>query len=299
VTRPDASASRVRYNIYEMPADARNSLFAAINKIKELGVWDYLVKSHLQVSADRRMGRLRTDAHESPAFSVWHRMMLDLYERSLMAAGLKTGFGAPYWRTEFERGTNGDCMWADDMFGERNGQVTKGFMAAWKGFGDDHTGKENWPITRRPPPQLYDIGSKVKQWQTLLDAKPFPTFAQMRENVEDIHNFGHTNIGGDMNTMASPNDALFYMVHMRSEKQFTEWQAHPDCLERNAYYGINSRGVPAKIEDKLTPWGVAVKSWLDPAAGASFNNDCNSELCRRCGTTLINNHRQDDNRDDQ
>jgi len=247
------------------------------------------------------MGKVATDAHQSPAFPVWHRLMLDLYERSLMASGLETGIGAPYHRTEYEQGTNDQCMWTKDMFGNRNGPVTTGFMAGWKGYGDLHVeGKESWPIVREPPTILSRIGDRVSAWEKLLaDTTNFPNFATMRQNIEMIHNVGHTNIGGDMNTMASPNDAMFYMIHMRTEKQYTEWQQNPKATERVAYYGTNSQGVPAKPTDKLTPWGVTVSSWLEPPVGITFNSDCNSALCRRCGTTLIKNNRNDDNNDDR
>jgi tyrosinase len=293
VNRPVEAKKRTRYNIYEMPEDARKTLFDAINKLKSMGIWDYFVKSHLQVSSDRLMGRLETDAHNSPAFTVWHRMMLDLYERSLMAAGLKEGYGAPYWRTEYERGTNGDCMWADNMFGNRNGQVMKGFMAGWRGYGDMHAeGQDSWPIVRQPPNQLSNIGQRVDRWEALLKGTDFPTFATMRTNLEGIHNVGHTNVGGDMNTMASPNDPIFYLVHMRTEKQFTEWQKNPRAIEAKKYYGTNSQGVEAKLTDKLTPWGVSVSSWMEPTAGVVFDDSCNSALCRRCGTTRISNNRR-------
>jgi tyrosinase len=276
----------VRYNIYEMPQDARQSYFDALGKLKRMGVYDYFVKAHLQVSANRQMGRMETDAHNSPAFAVWHRMFLDVYERSLMACDMKVGFGAPYWRTEFELGAPDRCMWSSDMFGNRNGKVTTGFMATWKGYGDQHPrGHES--ITRRPPRTLYEIGGLIDRWNRARTQTPFPTFETFRYFVENVHNYGHVNIGGDMNTMASPNDPLFWLVHMRTEKQFTEWQQDPLCNERYSYYGTNSMGVAANIEDRLSPWDVPVRAWMTPSSNTTYNEGCTTAKCRECSHRQI------------
>jgi tyrosinase len=268
--------------VFNLPTEVFGTYKTAVQKLKDLGVWNYFVEAHLQVAASRNMGSGMTDAHGSPAFAVWHRMMLDLYERSLMAAGLKAGYGAPYWKGE-DNTVNNECMWTNDMFGTRTGRVQAGFMAAWRGFGDQHSGVANWPITRGPPTTgLYDIGKMVRDWEALLAGSSFPKFSQMREQIEGIHNMCHVNVGGDMNSFASPNDPVFYLVHMRSEKQFTEWQAYPQCSERNSYYGMNRWRHSAAPSDKLSPWGITVSNWMTPSGGATFSTECTTDLCKKC-----------------
>jgi tyrosinase len=283
VTRSSTSAPRVRHNVFNLPQEVFASYKSAVQKLKDLGVWNYFVEAHLQVAASRPMGSGMTDAHGSPAFAVWHRMMLDLYERSLMTAGLAQGYGAPYWKGE-DNTAKDECMWTAEMFGARTGQVKSGFIAGWRGFGDQHSDQANWPITRSPPPELKEIGKMVKAWETLLatNSSTFPLFSTMRQAIENIHNMCHVNVGGDMNTFASPNDPVFYLVHMRSEKQFTEWQAFPRCSERSAYYGMNRWRQEAKPSDKLSPWGITVSNWMTPSGGATFSTDCSTPLCQKC-----------------
>jgi len=95
------------------------------------------------------------------------------------------------------------------------------------------------------------------------------------------------NVDGAMGSMGSPNDPLFFLLHMATEKMFTEWQQNSKCIEANSYYGRNRDGQVAQPTDLLSPWGVAANIWFTPSVGAVFNNDCTSERCVRCGTRRI------------
>jgi len=293
VTRPTTSTERKRYNIYEMPVSARQSWQKALNGLKEWGIYDYMIEAHLIVAGMRRMNSMTTDAHNSPAFPVWHRMFIDLYERSLMTEGLEKGYGAPYWNFANEQGIANQCLWTPEMMGNREGQVRDGFMKDWKGYGDEHVPSDpsSMPISRGPPSTLYPVPGMVKAWQDVLakgtSLDTYPKFEIMRKHIEGIHNNGHVNVGGDMNTMASPNDPIFWMVHMYAEKLFTEWQKSPLCKEAKSYYGYNRKGQIASPKDLLSPWDVTVESWFEPSTGATFIDDCKTELCVRCGTRPI------------
>jgi len=280
VTRPTSVQTRKRYNVFAMPSDALKSYFTAANCIKTLGVWDFFVKAHLQVSSARQMGQISTDAHGSPAFPVFHRLFIELFERSLLACGLTVGYGAPFMRPELMTSVDDNCLWTSDMYGTRSGRVKSGFMATWTGYGTDHQAAGTERIVRAPPGRLYDIKAQVSQWKSSYTNCNAFGFTTMRQLLEGMHNMGHVNIGGDMGNMASPNDACFWLVHLRTEKQYSDWQNACPAIALS-YNGQNRMGDVAKDTDLLDPWKIPVKSWLPVPTFVQYANDCGSK-CIQC-----------------
>jgi hypothetical protein len=92
------------------------------------------------------------------------------------------------------------------------------------------------------------------------------TYENLRMNIEfQVHGTVHTNIGGgisagasgDMLTMASPNDPLFWLVHAYVDKVWASWQALAPA-NLTAYGGRNFTGTTAALTD-LLPGSATVK----------------------------------------
>jgi len=287
LTRPDSATQRTRKNIYALTTEERQAFLKALDVTKRFGVYDSFIQAHLDVSSDRPMVSMTTDAHNSPTFLVWHRQFLDLYERSLIASGFPIHLGAPYWNWEADPHVDGDCMWTAQFFGNRFGSVKSGVLGTWQGYGDDHrTPATRWIL--RNDELEKDIKEKAaKENARVRKNGRESTFPEIRKRIEAAHNVGHMILGGDMDTFASPNDPLFFAVHSRTEKYYLEWQTgqlsdNTTPTHALQFVGKNRKGSPVSLEDKLSPWGLQVKHYIAPPTDIVYDNNCDTPLCKTC-----------------
>lgn len=86
----------------------------------------------------------------------------------------------------------------------------------------------------------------------------FATFAKTFEATP--HAAPHLNIGGDMSTMHSPNDPLFYLHHAYCDKLWTSFQNKGPSF-KNDFGSLDNRTVNADV--LLTPFNISVRSVMD------------------------------------
>ena len=73
------------------------------------------------------------------------------------------------------------------------------------------------------------------------------------------HGTVHYNIGGDMGSMASPNDPIFWMHHAFVDKIWSEFQE----MGENKFKYDDLHGNQMDVEQKLLPWEATVKDMFD------------------------------------
>jgi hypothetical protein len=89
----------------------------------------------------------------------------------------------------------------------------------------------------------------------------FEVFSQSIEGTP--HSTPHNMIGGDMATMVSPNDPIFWLHHCFIDKIWHDWQTM-SADRATAYSGSNFGGAPASPSDGLPQYpGTTVSSVLD------------------------------------
>lgn len=104
----------------------------------------------------------------------------------------------------------------------------------------------------------YSISSFASSWTVNSIVRYTSLYDSFRQAIESSpHARPHNNIGGDMMTMASPNDPLFWAHHAFIDKIWVEWQ------EKGSGYLYRYDGPGASLNQILRPWGVMVASVMD------------------------------------
>jgi hypothetical protein len=99
-----------------------------------------------------------------------------------------------------------------------------------------------------------------EQLQAILQNSRFNDFARRLEGPP--HALVHNEIGGDLSTMYSPNDPIFYLHHCFIDKVWADWQKRNPANAR-AYGGRNHDNTPAQLTDILPGYKYTVGHVLD------------------------------------
>ncbi|RKP09209.1 hypothetical protein THASP1DRAFT_29006 [Thamnocephalis sphaerospora] len=243
-----------RREIRTLSDKERNTYFSAIKQLQSGAaptVYDSYVSLHWKMA---------NSTHGFPEFLPWHRAFILDFERTLQK--IDASIVLPYWDWTYDsQAPELAPIWRSDWYGG-NGRpgdncVTDGQWADWRPFyPQPHCLHRNWDgnntmsayyspeITRylQTTAQLYD------DFRVRLEAPP--------------HAQVHNSIGGEMPTMFSPNDPVFYLHHAYIDKAWSEWQALSPRNAR-AYDGTNADGTPAKLSSPLTGLPYRVSDVID------------------------------------
>jgi tyrosinase len=179
-------------------------------------------------------------AHLGPAFFSWHRQYLLEFENDLQTASKDNSITIPYWDWTREAsfpftidflGSDGE-----QTDSEAAGKVTDGPFA--------HDGPNNWTINFKDDPS--DPPYLERGFGRINNAKKLPTLEEVgismqianfdsppwklrsrgfRRIVEiNFHNLVHRWVNGNMVTMASPNDPVFWLHHSNVDRLWSIWQ---------------------------------------------------------------------------
>ena len=158
-------------------------------------------------------------AHGIPAFALWHRPYVQMFEQAMQDI-VPTAY-LPYWNwsEQFEiPSIFTDKTWKNPKSGktEPNPLLAQPM----------HSGK---PTTRSPGPaaKLKNIGAMLTQ------ARMATTYDNLHPDLENPHNLLHLWVGGSMrSTDTAAYDPVFWAHHCFVEFVFCAWQdAHPGALE--------------------------------------------------------------------
>ncbi|CAJ0587612.1 unnamed protein product, partial [Mesorhabditis spiculigera] len=233
---------------YHMLTDAeRERYHAALTKLKEKGVYDVFATFHAAAAH-------AVNAHNGPAFLLWHRELSKRYELELRK--IDPLVGLPYWLSSVNNYApkQGEIVWrsqkqitfSDTFMGTPVGAITAGPAAGW-----NNTAKTG-PLTRNVGRSLvYYVTTTVSQIMKyasdytyifrVLD--PIKTctidwFKSPDPSLELYHGYAHTSVGGDMgDTPTAGADPLFFMHHAVYDQIFEMWrQKWQDRDERETQY---------------------------------------------------------------
>lgn len=181
----------------------------AVRTLKETpNYWEDLVAQHTGAMSFAH----NIDNSYQFGFLTWHRQYLLDFEEDLRE--VDEGVRLPYWDWRSRR------------------RVPK------------HMGVEDWmSLELGRGKRASAFGRKIK----LNRIEKIDNFEEMSDTIELLHNSIHGSLGGDMQTMMSPNDPIFFMHHAFVDKMWDYWQAqnaniannHPfPSLELPGYPGI-------------------------------------------------------------
>jgi tyrosinase len=215
-------------------------------------------------------------AHNGPAFFPWHRVLLLEFENDLRKISNNLEVTIPYW--DWTDTDPKASPFTEDFMGgdgvstgtEEGGKVIDGPFA--------YDGPNHWTINVNDPMEDHSGPHPPKYLTRGLgrrnDAKSLPDstvvnkalnnpvydyppwkFAKStprgaRAQIEyDLHNLVHRYVTGNMITMASPNDPVFWLHHANIDRLWGDWQRKNQ--ESCPYSPVGNAGPGHNLYDKL------------------------------------------------
>ncbi|MGY2378358.1 tyrosinase family protein [Pseudomonas sp. SDO524_S393] len=293
----------IRKEIRTLSAIERQDFIDALLTLKRTGGYDKYVHwyqaallpaIHLHEPYDPHY---RSAAHKGPAFLPWHRELLRQFEEALQR--INPDVALPYWDWTLDASNPIDSpLWREDFLGangdpEDQWRVQDGAFAERWG---------HWPVPARPDHGLPGTGLKRRfgQWisslptlddvqmalgESLYDEPNYtasPFNRGFRNRLEgwvtqrgdprvttpgvQLHNRVHLWVGGNLSTMAAPQDPVFFLHHCFIDKIWADWQAQ-SLLDRPAlapHYCPMVNGPPGhNFDDVITPWKGRIRDVLE------------------------------------
>ncbi|KXN69968.1 Di-copper centre-containing protein [Conidiobolus coronatus NRRL 28638] len=200
----------------------------------------------------------KDEAHGVPAFLPWHRQYLREFEKEMQK--IKPGIVLPFWDwSRDSQAPERSFIFTPEYFGG-NGQGRNLCVS---------TGKfANLQLTYPRPHCLarnFDEGDAISSFYSPESVENViargTTYDVFRRNLEGTpHGLVHNNIGGnggDISTMYSTNDPIFWMHHAFIDLIWFEWQ------QRNPRLAATYNGGSARSTDRLMPYNVPVSAVFD------------------------------------
>ncbi|KAI9598688.1 hypothetical protein BDF19DRAFT_410759 [Syncephalis fuscata] len=248
----------IRREIRKLSRGDQDRFFNAVLELKrrrdgDLSIYDRFVQVHLD----------NTDiAHGVPSFLPWHRKFIRDFELALQR--VDSSVSLPYWDWSLDsQSPEQSPIFSDEMYGG-NGEgddncVSNGRFANWSVFVPERR------CLQRSFNEKADIAALYAPEALLSIQQDENTFEGFWNSMEGPpHGVVHMGIGGDMGSMTSPNDPLFWVHHSFMDKMWADWQiARPEV--RLAMYGghDDDNDREALPNDRMSPWGLPVRAVLN------------------------------------
>ncbi|KAI9296135.1 Di-copper centre-containing protein [Neoconidiobolus thromboides FSU 785] len=253
--RGGCTSNLVRREVRELSDSELRELHTAFNDLKANGVWDRFCRTHLDNVPF---------AHSTPYFLPWHREFIYRFEQELRRVNPRVSL--PYWDWSLDsQAPERSIIFSSSYFGGSGGRcVDDGPYANWIG---------RYP-NRHCLFRSFDGGDSIGAFTspeqlrgTLGRADDFEEFWNRIEG--NPHGNVHNNIGGDMGTMGSCNDPLFYLHHAMIDKLWYDWQ-NLDRANVNSFGGATPDGNRASLDDDLIPFNKVVGEVMDVQANYCY-----------------------------
>ncbi|KAJ1773560.1 hypothetical protein IW140_000692 [Coemansia sp. RSA 1813] len=188
-------------------------------------------------------------AHGNSNFFPFHRKFTRDYENILRK--YDSSVALPYWNEPIDYQKPSTSTVLGSKFLGSNGEsgskcVTNGIAANWQlVYPNDHcfqrefTGNGDIPAWYSP-----EFITSTIQTST--------TYADLRAGIENsIHGIIHLSMGGDMNTMYSPMDPVFWLHHANCDRYWAQWQAINPDDRTYMYDGTDINGNTVSLDDSV------------------------------------------------
>lgn len=190
-----------------------------------------------------------------PQYLPWQRRYLQEFERRLQA--INPNVMIPYWDT----GLDSQAPASSPLFSSKylggngvspNRCVSDGPFAGWNPY----------------YPRKHCLTRSFDRGTTLSAFHPTATIEQLLTSSRDyvairtaleytLAARPANSIGGDMATVAAPNDPIFWLHAAFIDKLWADWQQRWPATAKS-YAGANANGTRASLTDKLAPLSGAV-----------------------------------------
>ncbi|KAJ3319313.1 hypothetical protein HDV06_006421 [Boothiomyces sp. JEL0866] len=252
------SPGPIRKEWRELSSSQQTAFIAAVNKLNQRKdntdddstdpkTWSY---AHFAiVHARYQLPNHNQGKTESPPFFPWHRIFLHYYEMALQS--IDPSITLPYW--DFSQDSQkplASAVFAQNAFGgvyqPNTGCIIGGSFSGWQ------SAVNGGCLKRCPDPTAVLYSSAA----TVGYINNSPTFSSFNWQIQNSpHAAVHSNIGGhcgdgsvgDLFTMSSAGDPIFYMLHGMIDKIWMLWQDQCPSKFAKAYDGqLNAPLVPFK-----------------------------------------------------
>ncbi|KAI9598695.1 hypothetical protein BDF19DRAFT_335435, partial [Syncephalis fuscata] len=201
----------------------------------------------------------RENTHGYAQFFPWHRYFLREFEKELQR--INSSIMIPYWDWTFDsQSPELSPIFSDSFMGGNGwgGCVRSGPFANWF---------PSFP-TRKCLSRVFDRDGRLSAFaspeQIMAIMRTADTYHDMRIWTETPpHGIIHSSIGGDMETMYSPNDPIFWLHHAFIDKLWDNWQRLGNNRNFWLYDDINNDGSASMLVDPLWPFNVQVRDVMD------------------------------------
>ncbi|KAI8865429.1 Di-copper centre-containing protein, partial [Ramicandelaber brevisporus] len=245
----------VRKEFRQMTNNERQRYFSAVRQLNSgsrPNQFDRFAQVHVWFA---------NEIHGVAPFLVWHRQFVRDWEQTLQRVSGDSSVFQPYWD------------WTNDSQNPAGSPI---FSGNWLG-GDGRGGCANIPMLGGQVPVWWD--GNYQQYQHCLTRNFnrevmrafYPRsalqvvfdqsrdYARLNPGIEiGPHSNVHVAVGGHMNSMASPNDPVFWFHHAFIDKLWNDW-VNVDYNNRLwSYGGPNRNGASASYNDRLPYYGMQV-----------------------------------------
>ncbi|KAI9503895.1 hypothetical protein GGI25_000791 [Coemansia spiralis] len=202
--------------------------------------------------------RLAVYAHGNSNFFTFHRKYTRDYENVLKK--YDSSVVLPYWNAmvDFQSPSSSVVLGSEYLGGNGNSDtncVTDGLASNW-----NLIYPENHCLKRQ-----YSGSGSIPAWHSpefitsVLQVSK--TYADLRAGIENsIHGAVHLGLGGDMDTMYSPMDPVFWLHHANCDRLWAQWQAISPNDRTYMYDGTDSSGKTVSLDDTILASDVPVVS---------------------------------------
>jgi hypothetical protein len=183
---------------------------------KTMSIWNFQAALHGEVSDQKKINvDFRKCSHRKRSFLSWHRMYLYYFERimhSYMPAG--SNLGLPYWDSQ----SSGKIPEFARVKTLSNGKInplynsTRNSSIANGGYFPEFDHIEN----------SFENSEIYKEIENAMSLTEFYSFQQ---ELEKPHSSIHEAVGGNLYSLASPKDPLFWMHHANIDRLWEKWLA--------------------------------------------------------------------------
>ncbi len=215
-----------RKNLVDLNDSQRDALVNALLSLKNDGKYDKYADQH-----DTYFGT----AHGNPFFYPWHRKFLSNLEKELQE--YDADIALPYWDSTEQQSTSG-LPWTSSFLGGTGSPVSGPFSP--------------WGIERS-----LGASSSLPSSGDIDDDRDLTPYSNHWDPAEFSHGPPHNWVGGNMATVRSPEDPIFFLHHCFVDKWWSDWQlTHPG---EDPYQGSGSES-PGSA---MAPWSTTPNDVVD------------------------------------
>jgi hypothetical protein len=220
---------RTRREIHDWSDEEFQKFVKAVNALKNSPAQSYPFSYDAFVD----MHSSAPNAHGGVEFLPWHRRFLQDFETQIQRLSNDCSMTVPYWNSAEETGDfSGSIVWKANRYGSlKSGCIQDGLAAGWV--------NEVGGCVRRNPKTTTD--GVLPTWKTVVETlEALPQYGGQTGVCSAIENgLGHgpvhVMIGGpgnraddigDMATILSPRDPVFFLHHAFVDREFYYWQEY-------------------------------------------------------------------------